>query len=92
MPQRVLNFIDDHLPVAWKLSFVTFLSTLTWMDLLDWGAKIVTGIITIILFVYARIRHNQEMKNKKIQQHNLELEREKLDQEIFLLMQKNKNA
>jgi hypothetical protein len=79
----ILNFIDDHVPGAWRLSFMAFLSTLTWLDMVDWVAKIITGIITIVLFVYARKRHTAKLKN-------LELEREKLEQEIYAQMQKNK--
>jgi hypothetical protein len=83
MPHRILNFIDDQVPTGWKLSFFTFLASLTVFDLIDWTWKAFTGALTIILFIYARRRHNAKMKTEKMEQ-------EKLDLEIYELMQKNK--
>jgi hypothetical protein len=88
MIPRILNIIDDHIPTPIKLSFVAFLSTLTWMDVVDGVAKAITGVITVILFWYAHIRHKQEMKNKKIHQRVLELQQEQLDLDEYKRMQK----
>jgi flagellar biosynthesis/type III secretory pathway M-ring protein FliF/YscJ len=91
MPLRtILNFIDDHIPTAAKLSFVTFLSTLTWMDMVDWMAKGITGLITIILFWYAHIRHRQEMKNKKTHAAIFQKQLEQFDQEEYKRIQQTK--
>jgi hypothetical protein len=83
MPHRILNFIDDNVPPSWKISIYTLLASFTVFDWLDWGWRCVTGILTIILFIYARRRHVAAMKTEKMQQ-------EKLDLEIYELMQKNK--
>jgi hypothetical protein len=83
MPHRILNFIDDHVPQSWKLSIYTFLASLTVFDILDWTWRCITGVLTITLFIYARRRQLEKMKTEK-------LEQEKLDLEIYQLMQKNK--
>jgi hypothetical protein len=83
MPHRIFNFIDDHVPQSWKLSLYTFLASLTAFDILDWGWRCVTGALTIALFIYAKRRHVEKMKVMK-------LEQEKLEQEIYAQMQRNK--
>lgn len=69
---------------------IALIAAIQWALVLDWMTKAVTLCIAIIGFLYMRMRHKQDMKNKKIEEDNLRLTNENLQQQQYQLLAKNK--
>lgn len=70
------------------ISYITV--AIPWAFALDWLSKCVSTIIAIALFLYARNKYRQDMKNKKLDELIKTKMLENLHQQEYQLIAKNK--
>ena len=72
-------------------SFISLIyAAIPWFLLFDWFSKSVSLVIAVALFLYARNKYLQDMKNKKLDEDIKRVQLENLQQEQYQLLAKNK--